>query len=421
MKVARTSGTQVTATYQLPLARGMLTSYFSDNDGDAVLGEDHFFVTDSRSSVAGLQLSTGSIDVNWQAAACTTSPCPEISLAGVAPGDKVIANQTGNSDASSTLFSLTPGTGTCAPSTFCVTSAPPVPNATLTAFDFSGSYNPFVNGNVVFTGDNYFCLCLVVPADPAAPPLTVGGSVTPPDTTNVPDPEPAPPWPEEAMDGSREASKFDFELVWCENGSCSDLTDTNKNIAFNVRADDPPHGVLTLSAAQVSVIKSQALSALQAAFNQYNVNVGVGGRGSNTVYVTGDLKFDACAETTGNNTAVSRVYYPDNMSQAQYALNMTNGGVTDTLLKAIGEGIGNNAAHEIAHQLKNLFSRFGKVVGNMGLDDDSVDTYNGASCDGSKDPWVYTGVGTDADKTPIHWEMGNADVSLRNILGNKVP
>ena len=96
VKVARTSGNQVTGTYQLPLARGMLTSYFSDNDGDAVLGEDHFFVTDSRSSVAGLQLSTSSIDVNWQGAACTTSPCPEISLAGVAPGDKVIVNQAGN-------------------------------------------------------------------------------------------------------------------------------------------------------------------------------------------------------------------------------------------------------------------------------------------------------------------------------------
>ena len=79
----------------------MLTSYFSDNDGDAVLGQDHFFVTDSRSSVAGLQLSTGSIDVNWQAAACTTSPCPEVSLAGVAPGDQVIVNHTGERDRSS--------------------------------------------------------------------------------------------------------------------------------------------------------------------------------------------------------------------------------------------------------------------------------------------------------------------------------
>lgn len=203
VKVARTSGTQVTGTYQLPLARGMLTSYFSDNDGDAVLGQDHLFVTDSRRSVAGLQLSTSTIDVNWQAAACTTSPCPEISLAGVAPGDKVIVNQTGNSDGSSTLFSLAPGTGTCAPSTFCVTSAPPVPNATLTAFDFSGSYNPFVNGNVVFTGDNYFCLCLVVPADPAAPPVTVGGSVTPPDTTAVPKPKENSEWPTIAVDSTR--------------------------------------------------------------------------------------------------------------------------------------------------------------------------------------------------------------------------
>ena len=55
----------------------------------------------SRDRVAGLQLSTSSIDVDWQGAACTTSPCPQISLAGVAPGDRVIVNETGKRDRSS--------------------------------------------------------------------------------------------------------------------------------------------------------------------------------------------------------------------------------------------------------------------------------------------------------------------------------
>jgi hypothetical protein len=107
------------------------------------------------------------------------------------------------------------------------------------------------------------------------------------------------------------------------------------------------------------------------------------------------------------------------MSAAQYAVNATNGSPTDTLLQAIGAGIGNNAAHEIAHQLKTKFSRFpGKVIGGMGMDDKWIDTYNGSGCDGSKQPWVYTGFGTDANKTPIHWE-NVADQSLTNILGRK--
>ncbi len=108
------------------------------------------------------------------------------------------------------------------------------------------------------------------------------------------------------------------------------------------------------------------------------------------------------------------------MAQAQYAVNATNGSPTDTLLQAIGEGIGNNAAHEIMHQLRNRFLPSGKVVPGAWMDDDSINTYNGESCDGSKAPWVYTGVGPDGI-TAIHWEKDNADVTLTNILGNKKP
>ena len=51
----------------------------------------------------------------------------------------------------------------------------------------------------------------------------------------------------------------------------------------------------------------------------------------------------------------------------------------------------------------------------MGLHDASVDTYNGGSCRGIDNPWVFTGVGTDG-QTPIHWGT-DADVSLTNIFG----
>jgi hypothetical protein len=84
------------------------------------------------------------------------------------------------------------------------------------------------------------------------------------------------------------------------------------------------------------------------------------------------------------------------------------------MLQELGEAIGNNAAHEIAHQLVNRWSASGKVIGGMGLHDGSVDTYNGASCN---DPSVFTGVSTDG-KTPIHWGS-DADASLTNILGKK--
>ena len=114
---------------------------------------------------------------------------------------------------------------------------------------------------------------------------------------------------------------------------------------------------------------------------------------------------------------LSRAYYLVNMEQAQWALNLQTAQPTQDLLQAIGEGVGNNAAHEIGHQLTTGFSASGEVVGGMGLDDGSVNTYNGANCAGGSAPWVFTGVGTDG-QTPIHWGT-NADQSLTNILGKK--
>jgi hypothetical protein len=227
----------------------------------------------------------------------------------------------------------------------------------------------------------------------------------------------APDWPEPAGDAENQNSRsFDFELVWCDQTApCTALPDTNQNVDYSIRADDLPHNVTALSASQITTIKSAALKALQTAFAPYNAHVGAGHQGSNTVYIVGDQPLGACGGTEGFNIAVSRAYYYNNMSQAQYATNSTNGSPTNTLLQAIGEGIGNNAAHEIAHQLKNGFPS--KVVGGFGLDDNSTDTYNSSSCDGTNAPWVFTGVGTDPNRTPIHWEAGNADASLTNILG----
>src|SRR5271165_1131129 len=97
------------------------------------------------------------------------------------------------------------------------------------------------------------------------------------------------------------------------------------------------------------------------------------------------------------------------MGQAQWALpiqlftaqDVQNALQQANLMKAIGAGIGNNAAHEIAQQFLGSAS---------GMDDSSTNTYNGAGCDGSKAPWVY-GIGT------IHWENVTAN-ALANKLGS---
>jgi hypothetical protein len=112
----------------------------------------------------------------------------------------------------------------------------------------------------------------------------------------------------------------------------------------------------------------------------------------------------------------SNIYYETNMLQAQWALNVVINSPQDLtralkradLIAAIGAGIGNNAAHEIAHQF---------FQDTSGMDDNSIGTYNGQGCDGSRDPWVYTGLGTDKNKTPIHWE-DITDKAWKKTLGN---
>jgi len=184
-----------------PLQR--LRSYFSDNDGDALLGQTHLFVTDGRTAAVGLNLTTSSIDLNWQppGGPCTTFPCPAISLAGVATGDQLLVNQTGNTDGSSTLFALTPGSGSCPH--VCETASS-VPNATLSGFDFSGTvFSPTFE--TFFFTDDFFCMCIIPPSASGGA-ETIGGAVSAPDANTTPAPDLLPPGPEQAMDGKRESS-----------------------------------------------------------------------------------------------------------------------------------------------------------------------------------------------------------------------
>jgi hypothetical protein len=198
--VRMSSSGQILGQYPLPLARSRLGSYFSDNDGDAVLGAQHLFVTDERDSAVGLNLSTGGIDLNWQSPGgpCTTFPCPQISLAGIAAGDQLLVDQTGNSDGSSTLFTTTPSSSSC--STTCITTSS-VPNSTLVTFDFNGTAFSSTPGTSV-SANQYFSV-LPTPFGSSGT-GSVGGAVTGPDTNTTPKPQQSSPWSAVAENSTRD-------------------------------------------------------------------------------------------------------------------------------------------------------------------------------------------------------------------------
>jgi hypothetical protein len=96
------------------------------------------------------------------------------------------------------------------------------------------------------------------------------------------------------------------------------------------------------------------------------------------------------------------------MEQSQWALPILLNTLQDVqnalgrvdLMRAIGTGIGNNAAHEIGHQF---------FLTGFGMDDSSTNTYNGQGCDGGRARWVY-GFG------PISWESVTAN-AWKSTLG----
>jgi hypothetical protein len=209
--------------------------------------------------------------------------------------------------------------------------------------------------------------------------------------------------------------KFDFELIWCPNQACPKTSTTYRDIVYDIVADDSPHGATSLTASQKGQIRQSAKDALTQAYWPWKVNVGEGRLGSNTAYVVGEQLINCGYTTTGLNE--SKVIYDKIMTEAQHAVDQTDGSPTSTLLAAIGRGVGTIAAHEIAHQLVGQFSISGKIIQGMDLDDTSTNTYNEGPCDGSNQSWNYTGVGPD-HTTPIHWS-DHAATSLTNVIGLK--
>jgi hypothetical protein len=183
--------------------------------------------------------------------------------------------------------------------------------------------------------------------------------------------------------------------------------------AFSLYPDNPQYlpNLAIDATSQAATIKSAALAAFKKAFVSYPVNgsEGSANTGDNRANVSTSSPQSLCGNSSpfpGSHD--SQVFYTANMEQAQWALpiqlytaqDVQNALNSVALMKAIGAGIGNNAAHEVAHQF---------LLAGYGMDDASTNTYNGQGCDGGRAPWVY-GFG------PISWESVTAN-ALQSALG----
>ncbi len=172
---------------------------------------------------------------------------------------------------------------------------------------------------------------------------------------------------------------------------------------------------------QVTTIKTTALQALQKAYKRWPVIVVEGTQGTGdhqaVVQTNSTNQGPSCGSTNINtvNPVDSEMWYECNMEPAQWALGITINNAQDEsaalnrsdLIQAIGRGIGNNAAHEIAHQF--LIECCSMDAMNS-ADPNAPGTYNNGSSDGDANPQVvnsdpspWTGFWKDGT-TPIHWE-----------------
>ncbi len=175
---------------------------------------------------------------------------------------------------------------------------------------------------------------------------------------------------------------------------------------------------------QVVQIRSAADAALKFAFRAIPVRIlGINeSQPTNMVEVSGREYCDGpgscpCGLTAPNRKA-STVWYGCNESNAQWALNLQGTDLSaatasksfSDVVQATGRGIGNTAAHEIAHQfLENSFS--------CAMNDDLSKTgvYDGGN---AKDPSMYTGLGP--GRQPLHWSTNTGLCLFNKILWNTV-
>jgi hypothetical protein len=208
------------------------------------------------------------------------------------------------------------------------------------------------------------------------------------------------------------ARPWEFKLVWQNNCSSAPWP-----CGFTLYPDNPSYlpNLAIDATSQAAAVKFAALAAFKKAFSRYPVNAteGAPNTGDNRANVVDGSSSQSGMERCGASnpfvvTNDSSIFYLANMEQAQWALPIVLTTLQDVqgalarsdLMKAIGTGIGNNAAHEVGHQF---------FLQGSGMDDSSTHTYNGQGCDGAAAPWVY-GLGN------IQWETVT-DTAWKSALG----
>jgi hypothetical protein len=196
------------------------------------------------------------------------------------------------------------------------------------------------------------------------------------------------------------ARPWKFVLVWQNQ---FDFIPDDPSIRLDLRTD------ITNDA---SLIKRAALDALKRAYSPWPVDVqvveGLPNTGDHQALVkTSDPVYCNFTDPNVSPSDTSLVSYECNMEQAQWALDTTINNAQDEaqalqsrdLIEAIGRGIGNISAHEIAHQF--LVNCCG-MDAYTSLDPNAAGTYNNGDADGGNEPATYTGFGQNG--LGIHWE-----------------
>jgi len=127
-----------------------------------------------------------------------------------------------------------------------------------------------------------------------------------------------------------------------------------------------------------------------------------------------------CGSTNVLNPKLHEVGYLRNMMEAQDALQLIINNAQDlnaalaqgSIIRAIGRGIGNIAAHEIAH---HFLVRCCAMDANPEVDENAKGTFNATGCSGVRDPSPWTGYWPDP-RILLHWQQPALD-ALGRCLG----
>jgi len=214
---------------------------------------------------------------------------------------------------------------------------------------------------------------------------------------------------------STAARPWFFKLVWLNN--CGTQPWPCGFTLYPENPMDEPNLAIDATS-QAATIKTAALDAFKKAFNSYPVSASEGTAKSgdhraNVIdgYLMVGGKEHCGATIEWSDVSDSDIYYRKHMEMAQFALPIaliTAQDVQDALrradlMKAIGAGIGNTAAHEVGHQF--FWEKYG-------MEDSSISTYNGApGCDPRTAGGHFYGFG------PISWEDVTAAAWKTRLAG----